>query len=78
MGSSTSLIHWALVATNPDDQPEGSGEQYPLPCPSCEQRAGSAKTASTVKGNTEIVRLQMQCAACGHGWTIDKLIEKPD
>jgi C4-type Zn-finger protein len=62
----------------PDENTESSGEKYPAQCPSCHQRTGKPKSVATVAGKRNVIRLEMLCAKCAHGWTEDKIDEKPE
>ena len=66
------------MSERPDEQSERGREKYPAQCPSCHQRAGKPKSVATVAGKRNVIRLEMLCGHCAHGWTEDKIDEKPE
>ena len=62
----------------PDDELELRRKQYPTECPACQMSTVTAKSAATVKGQPELIRLHMFCPSCAHTWTYDKIDDKSE
>lgn len=59
---------------------------FPLQCPKCVAAAGHPFMASTMKGNTNSIRLAVRCRACNTEWSMEfrsesgqlRAIDSPD
>lgn len=55
------------------DDAELRRRQYPIECPACQKPTATAKSAATVRGQPELIRLHMFCPSCAHTWFHDKI-----
>jgi hypothetical protein len=44
--------------------------RYPAKCSECGSTRAMLKSATTVQGYPEIIRVDIRCAACGYNWTL--------
>jgi C4-type Zn-finger protein len=43
---------------------------YPVTCPACGSTRAMLWSATPVAGYSEIIRVEIRCAACAHDWTL--------
>jgi hypothetical protein len=56
---------------------ERSGAPYPTECPQCGKHGGTPQMITTVSEDRRLIRVDLLCGYCGHGWTYDKTDDKP-